>query len=44
MLKRILSKLTDHELSLLKGLGLPPSKEHNVIDAVGIGLWKVGRL
>ena len=44
MLRRILSKLTDRELQLIKGLELPPSKEHNVIDAVGIGLWKLGRL
>lgn len=44
MLKRILSKLTDTELSLLKGLGLPKSLEHNVVDACGIGLWKLGRL
>ena len=44
MLKRILSRLDDRELSLLKGLGLPKTVEHNVIDAVGIGLWKLGRL
>ena len=44
MLKRILSKLDDRELRLLKGLGLPPSKEHNVVDAIGIGLWALGRL
>lgn len=44
MVRRILSKLTDAELQKLKGLGLPPSKEHNVCDAVGIGLWKLGRL
>lgn len=44
MLRRILSKLADEELAIIKGLGLPPSKEHNVIDSVGIGLWKLGRL
>src|SRR5262245_29015263 len=44
MLRRILSKLTPFELGMLQGLGLPPSKEHNVTDAVGIGLWKLGRL
>lgn len=44
MLKRILSRLSDEELGLLKGLGLPTTEEHNVVDAIGIGLWKVGRL
>lgn len=44
MLKRILSKLTDGELTILKGLGLPKSLEHNVVDAVGIGLHSLGRL
>jgi hypothetical protein len=44
MLRRILSKLTDEELAMLKALKLPKSKEKEVIDAVGIGLWKLGRL
>lgn len=44
MLKRILSKLTNEELLLIKGLGLSKSQEHNCIDAIGIGLWKLGRL
>jgi hypothetical protein len=44
MLKRILKTMTDDELLLLKNLKLPKSKEHNVVDAVGIGLWRLGRL
>lgn len=44
MLKRILSKLTADELQLIKGLGLSKSQSHNVVDAVGIGLWALGRL
>lgn len=44
MLRRILSKLTDRELHMLKKLQLPPSKEKECIDALGIGLWKFGRL
>lgn len=44
MLRRILSKLTDEELAMLKALKLPKSKEKEVVDAVGIGLWKLGRL
>lgn len=44
MLRRIVSRLNDNELYLLKDLGLPSHKEHNVVDAVGIGLWRLGRL
>lgn len=44
MLKRVVSRLTDAELLLLKGLNLPRSAEHNAVDAIGIGLWKLGRL
>jgi hypothetical protein len=44
MLRRILSKLTDEELAMLKSLKLPKSKEKECIDAIGIGLWKLGRL
>lgn len=40
MTKRILSKLTDAELAVLGDL----KSNHNVVDAVGIGLWKLGRL
>ena len=41
-LERILKCLTDEERQRLPKL--PASKLHNVIDAVGIGLWKLGRL
>jgi hypothetical protein len=44
MLRRILSRLTDEELAMLKALRLPKSKEKECIDAIGIGLWKLGRL
>lgn len=44
MLKRILSKLDDDELLVIKNCGVSNSKAHNIIDAVGIGLWKLGRL
>lgn len=44
MLRRILSKLKDTELAYLKSLRLPPSKEKECIDALGIGLWRLGRL
>jgi len=44
MLRRILSKLTDKELFMLKALKLPPSKEKECIDALGIGLWHFKRL
>lgn len=44
MLKRILSKLSDTELAAVRGLGLNKKAEENVIDAIGIGLFKLGRL
>lgn len=44
MLRRILSRLTDEEIAMLKALKLPKSKEKECIDAIGIGLWKLGRL
>lgn len=44
MLERILDRLSPSELVLVDGLGLAKSKRHNVVDAVGIGLWVSGRL
>ena len=43
-LKRITKRLYDREKALLAGCDVIPSLEHNVIDAIGLGLWKVGRL
>lgn len=48
---RIWSALSDEEKALVdrsfaaaKGRnGLAPSKRHNVLDAIGLGLWAVGR-
>jgi len=39
MCKRILDKLETHEYSKVRRL-----KNHNVLDAVGVGLWKLKRL
>ncbi len=44
MLKRIIKTLTTEELLMVKALKLPKSKVHNVLDALGIGLWYLGRL
>ncbi len=44
MLKRILSKLTEEELAIVKAANIPKAVEHNVLDAIGIGLWHLGRL
>ncbi len=44
MLRRILKTLTMPELLMLKALKLPKSKEKECIDALGIGLWYLGRL
>ncbi len=41
MTKRILSRLTVEESTRIENAG---AKTHNIIDAVGIGLWKLGRL
>lgn len=42
MLSRIVDKLMEEEVAIIPKL--PKSKLHNVIDAVGIGLWACGRL
>jgi hypothetical protein len=41
MTARILAKLSPEELACIERVG---AKDHNTIDAVGIGLWKLGRL
>jgi hypothetical protein len=42
---RIFAKLLPSEQLVLSdaGKGIAPSKRHNIIDAVGIGLWAAGR-
>jgi hypothetical protein len=44
MTERIRGRLSPDELALLAALELPPSKEHNVLDAIGLVLWASGRL
>lgn len=46
MHKRILRRLDDAERALIDvaGRGMAPSKRHNMLDAVGIGLWGLRRL
>ncbi len=41
---RVLAQLEADELQALKQCGVFASKRHNVIDAIGIGLWRLGRL
>lgn len=41
MTQRILSKLAPGELAAIERVG---AKDHNTIDAIGIGLWHAGRL
>jgi hypothetical protein len=38
-----LSLLLQKELIVFNSCGVQKSKRHNVIDAIGIGLWKLGR-
>jgi hypothetical protein len=39
MVKRIIAKLSEEEYA-----NINHSKNHNLIDAVGVGLWKIKRL
>ena len=41
MTNRISASLTDAERGVIVSVG---AKDHNTIDAVGIGLWQLGRL
>lgn len=44
MLKCIVENMRPSERALVKALGLPKSLVHNVLDAVGLGLWSCDRL
>lgn len=44
MTERIKKLLTPKEQYLLEVGDWPKSLEHNVVDAIGIGLWRLGRL
>lgn len=41
--KRVLARLDRNELELVQAIR-PKSLQHNAIDAVGIGLWTLGRM
>ena len=40
---RIKDRLAEDERSLITQSKVPTGKRHNLIDAVGIGLWRLGR-
>lgn len=42
--KRVLAALSEDELKLLPKRPRAKDYDHNCIDAVGIGLWKLGRM
>lgn len=44
MTRRIVSMLTPKECEILRATKVQKSLLHNVIDAIGLGLWSVGRL
>ena len=44
MTDRILNRLTAVERQIVEACGCPKSKIHNVLDAVGLGLWRLKRL
>ena len=44
MTGRIKKLLTLDEWVIMSGGDWPKSLEHNVVDAIGIGLWRLGRL
>jgi hypothetical protein len=41
--RRVLKKLKSEELAVLNAVKCAESARHNVIDAIGIALWKLGR-
>lgn len=41
--RRVLERLTPAERELFNDCDGPDGLKHNVLDAIGIGLWKVGR-
>lgn len=41
---RVLAALTKEEIALLPRRPRAKDHDHNVLDAVGIGLWKLGRM
>lgn len=44
MTARIESKLLTEESKILHCANIPRAKRHNAIDAIGLGLWALGRL
>lgn len=42
--ERVLAALTEEEVALLPRRPRAKDHDHNVLDAVGIGLWKLGRM
>jgi hypothetical protein len=42
--QRVLAKLSAEELRVLSTSGIKAKLEHNVIDAIGLGLWRLGRM
>jgi hypothetical protein len=51
MCERVLAKLDDAERGIVEAVfaahgkkGMPKSLRHNVLDAIGIGLWRTGRM
>lgn len=44
MTERILSRLTPDELALVPLRPRAKTPDHNCVDAIGLGLWKLGRL
>ena len=41
---RVLGRLTQEEAAAVDGVKTPGGLRHNFLDAVGIGLWRAGRL
>lgn len=44
MTKRIVDHMDADEFDIFEAIDVPKGLQHNVLDAIGIGLWKVGRL
>lgn len=44
MTERIVSRLSEEERALVVLTPRSKAPEHNCVDAIGIGLWRIGRL
>ena len=42
--RRILTRLSEHEMTIFDSVKCPKSMRHNIVDAIGLGLFKLRRI